>query len=837
MTSVPDVWMFFAFGFEDTGKIASDPEASRYVQAVVKRLADERGLAPAQAQAAIWTGARKLAESDPDLQREVFKRFEIPKREKNVAAAETKATQARFARAITPPIQRITEPLLRGEEKQAYRELSQARAPQQQTRALSQRSVEEAQSAHAQAKADVASAREAVKAAGKDTDAKAQAKQGVVEALARQDEAKAAMGEAREAHKAVLEGTAGPVKDAEKAYQAKRREMLKAMGGVKLRRGAEGEPALPGGPPTPSGATHQAVTEAEAKIRAAQTETLNRKPPATIYSTAKRYRLNGYEGDIPDLKTPQGLAEWLGKTGTPASVEKANEALLAHVKERLPDLAPPPREMTVAHRTEQLKGLPYRQEPATVEAGARRAEQQGRRINVSSPFHTGSDFTNEAVGIKPPPDVADWTPEQRLQQTVDWLTKVWGYDPATKQLTKLEGIRHTVYPDQMGSWEEDIDGVPTVATEHNVRIVFPTATAAQHRVLGALFGKASFQDAAGLYRSRVTPDDAEVQASARTKGAPVNNVALIRHPEGRPWDRAEIEAVFGKILPGFELGPQGQLYIANYEPWDGPENWRTPDEFTDHVHGLIEGAGQDPHVLVYFESADISKINARDYDQTLAGDVGRGEGGVLAGASGPAGPTLAPTGGVDDLLRQSVEYHRAQGWEIPDDWESRARAFFDTQRAEAGEPGGAPAPGGVTPEAPKPPGATVPSVLRNLGAVASRLAGEETGSLTLPGMRGRMDEGLPPEVASAPEGTRPQAPFREPTPRAPRRPPKPRKPRRPRRSRGASPPCGTQHRVQLGRASLGPLQPPDPGPEHRPGGGGRGRAAPGAVHRRRAWTT
>lgn len=63
--SVPDIWMFKAFGHENIEAMSSNSEASRYILGTIARLAGERGITPDQAQAAIWVGVRALFDTDP----------------------------------------------------------------------------------------------------------------------------------------------------------------------------------------------------------------------------------------------------------------------------------------------------------------------------------------------------------------------------------------------------------------------------------------------------------------------------------------------------------------------------------------------------------------------------------------------------------------------------------------------------------------------------------------------------------------------------------------------------------------------------------------------------
>ena len=56
--SVIDTHMFRLFGYANPGDAGGSPEASRFVQATIARLADEKGWSPHQIQSALWYGAK-----------------------------------------------------------------------------------------------------------------------------------------------------------------------------------------------------------------------------------------------------------------------------------------------------------------------------------------------------------------------------------------------------------------------------------------------------------------------------------------------------------------------------------------------------------------------------------------------------------------------------------------------------------------------------------------------------------------------------------------------------------------------------------------------------------
>ena len=56
--SVIDTHMFRLFGYADPGAAGGSPEASRFVQATIERLAREKGWSPHQLQSALWYGAK-----------------------------------------------------------------------------------------------------------------------------------------------------------------------------------------------------------------------------------------------------------------------------------------------------------------------------------------------------------------------------------------------------------------------------------------------------------------------------------------------------------------------------------------------------------------------------------------------------------------------------------------------------------------------------------------------------------------------------------------------------------------------------------------------------------
>jgi hypothetical protein len=465
------------------------------------------------------------------------------------------------------------------------------------------------------------------------------------------------------------------------------------------------------------------ASEALGRLEEARTGPIVRRPSPALFVVRQRWADNGYGAEVGDLSTPEGLADFMARTGTPESMERANEGLIALVRDRAGTLAPAPRggELEVTHRSRYM-GLPYEQSGATAGAGRERALTLGRTVRFAPPWHPGSG-TLAAEGLEPPPGWGD-DPARAPGLTRQYLTDVWGYDDNTQTLKRLEPyVRHRVTLDLVGTWADDA-GSPV--EEYNVALHLPGATEAQTRQVAALVGAATLQDGMGTVRLHVdVPADLPTLARRVLEpGGEIDNRAVLAHPEGRPWTREEIGRVFGAVVPGMETTPGGHLVINNYE--GAP----TFDFVADVVARLEQAAPGYPVAdLLRFESAHFDLIERDQYGQLIrqAGDPTSGRlpgepGGAPAGdvagavrglgprAPGAPGPAVAGAGLLADLWRDTRGYLEAQGWRVPATWEQRAAGALGLEPGLVGpaEPAPLALRAGATLEYPEPARAAGP---------------------------------------------------------------------------------------------------------------------------------
>jgi hypothetical protein len=612
LVTVPDIWIYTAYGYERPDVDMQNPVKSRHVMGSLARLAGERGLVPDQLQAALWVGARAKMETDPRFRTEVDARYAAAERPRRIEEETGRAARAEEA---------VRTRLPAAEEAQAALRAAEAAYP------------------------------EGVPAGGPTAAQRARDPEG------------AARWDALVAGRRGVRGTQGAAERAE----------------------AE-------------------ASEALGRLEEARTGPIERRPTPSVFVARQRWADNGYGGEVGDLSTPEGLADFMARTGTPESMERFNEGLIALFRDRARTLAPAPRggELEVTHRTRYM-GLPYEQSAATAQAGRERALTLGRTVRFAPPWHPGSG-TLAAAGLEPPPGWGD-DPARAAGLTRQYFTDVWGYDDNTQTLKRLEPyVRHRVTFDLVGTWADDA-GNPV--EEYNVSLHLPGATEAQTRQVAALVGAATLQDGMGTVRLHVdVPADLPTLARRVLEpGGEIDNRAVLAHPEGRPWTREEIGRVFGAVVPGMETTPGGRLVINNYE--GAP----TFDFVADVVARLEQAAPGYPVAdLLRFESAHFDLIERDQYGQLIrqagdptsgrlpvppgepwggpggapAGDVAGAVRGLGARAPGAPGPAVAGAGLLADLWRDTRRHLEAQGWRVPATWEQRAAAALGLEPALVG---------------------------------------------------------------------------------------------------------------------------------------------------------